>query len=36
MPEVSREHDETAAGAVLELVPDGKTLTSDNRKLGAR
>lgn len=36
MPAATREHYERTMGAVLELVPDGKTLTWDNRKLGVQ
>jgi len=36
MPDATRAHYRTAAGALLELVPVGKTLTWDNRKLGVQ
>jgi hypothetical protein len=34
MPTASREHYAQAAGAMLELIPQGKLLTWDNRHLG--
>lgn len=34
MPSATREHYRRSMGAVIELVPDGKLLTWDNRKLG--
>lgn len=36
MPDDTRDHYEQAKGAFLELVPDGKVLTWDNRKLGVQ
>ena len=36
MPDDTRKHYEQAAGAFIELIPDGKLLTWDNRKLGVR
>lgn len=36
MPAATREHYRTSMGAVIELVPDGKLLTWDNRRLGSR
>ena len=36
MPDDTREHYEQAKGAFLELVPDGKLLNWDNRKLGVQ
>jgi len=36
MPDATREHYERTMGAVLEVVPEGKTLTWDNRKLGVQ
>ncbi|MFI5040371.1 MAG: pyridoxamine 5'-phosphate oxidase family protein [Acidimicrobiales bacterium] len=34
MPSATRDHYRKAMGAVIELVPDGKLLTWDNRNLG--
>jgi len=34
MPAETREHYRRSLGAVIELVPDGKVLTWDNRRLG--
>ena len=34
MPSATRDHYRSAMGAVIELVPEGKLLTWDNRKLG--
>ena len=34
MPDATREHYRASLGAVIELVPEGKLLTWDNRRLG--
>jgi nitroimidazol reductase NimA-like FMN-containing flavoprotein (pyridoxamine 5'-phosphate oxidase superfamily) len=36
MPEDTRQHYEEAVGAILELTPNDKALTWDNRKLGVQ
>jgi len=36
MPDDTRDHYQQAEGAFIELIPDGKLLTWDNRKLGVR